>query len=98
MPQAPLLGPSPENTHSDDLKAPSSSESATVLPGERLSEDAEDTRVGDEKKGKVVAQLSKELPTGSQDEDNDDVIWIDWEGPDDPENPKKYVLNLFVFY
>ena len=93
MPQAPLLGPGSDNTHSDDLKAPSSSDSATVLPGERLSEDAEDAGVRDEEK----SQSAKQVPIESQDEDNDDVIWVDWEGPDDPENPKKYV-NLFVFY
>ena len=88
MPQAPLLGPGSDNTHSDDLKAPSSSDSATVLPGERLSEDAEDAGVRDEEKGKG-SQLSNQVPIESQDEDNDDVIWVDWEGPDDPENPKK---------
>lgn len=90
MPQAPLLGPgSSDNTKRDDLKAHSSSDSATFLPEERLSEDAEDRAIGAEEKGKR-SESANQVPVDGQGEGEDDVIWVDWDGPDDPENPKKY--------
>ena len=29
--------------------------------------------------------------------DDEDVLIVDWDGPDDPQNPKKYVLYLFDY-
>lgn len=35
------------------------------------------------------------LSTGSISRDNLNVLTVDWDGPDDPENPKKYVSTSF---
>lgn len=50
----------------------------------------------------TVAALSNTRADAGQDgsvkaEDND-VVWVDWEGPDDPENPKKFVLFTLVLF
>ncbi len=36
--------------------------------------------------------------TGVDTPADDDVLIIDWDGPDDPENPKKYVCTLFILF
>jgi hypothetical protein len=35
------------------------------------------------------------LSTGSTSHDNLNVLTVDWEGPDDPENPQKYASTSF---
>ena len=54
--------------------------SAIPLQGERLSEDTSEkdpkTRTG---------SVSKETTV----DDSNDVLWVDWDGPTDPMNPKK---------
>lgn len=30
----------------------------------------------------------------TEDDESEDVFWVDWEGPDDPANPKKCVAYL----
>ena len=58
-------------------------DSTQKLPGERLSEDAGDRE--------DVSGDSEESSTS-----NGDTLWVDWEGPNDPLNPKKYVLGELV--
>jgi len=58
-------------------------DSTQKLPGERLSEDACDRE--------YVSGDSEESSTS-----NGDTLWVDWEGPNDPLNPKKYVLGGLV--
>lgn len=66
------------------------SDPADILPGEELPEDTEDMRV----------KFSQEVEGGSVEgresaESDSDVLWVDWDGPEDPMNPKKYVLIIF---
>lgn len=56
-----------------------SSRSSPTLPGEPLPEDIDDRPSNERKK------LENE---SEQKEDN--VLWVDWEGPEDPLNPKKF--------
>jgi hypothetical protein len=51
-------------------------DSTQTLPGERLPENANETTHNNNNRGKY------EEPGSS-------VLWVDWEGPDDPLNPKK---------
>ena len=61
-----------------------SSDSTATLPGEEMPENAGDRAVEDE------ALKEKSQSSGDpQGKDEDDVLWVDWDGPNDPENPKK---------
>ena len=42
-----------------------------------------------------TTKLSKEQDASSQ--SDADVLIVNWEGPDDPQNPKKYVIPTTVY-
>lgn len=65
-----------------DVEEPNLDE--TITPGEQLPEDAEDRYVA-----------SHRIRGKEKEAHDQDTIWVDWEGPDDPENPKKYVPYLY---
>lgn len=71
----------------------SRTDSATILPGERLSEDAEDQAMEKQEydsKHEVKGDANDTEDRGDADTTTeDDIIWVDWEGPADPANPKK---------
>lgn len=66
-----------------------STEYTTTLSGERLSEDAlEDIDVSPRKKNEKHIEHADTQAEG-QGNSLGNVLWVDWDGPDDPENPKK---------
>jgi hypothetical protein len=75
----------------------SRTDSATVLPGERLSEDAEDRAMEThEYDSKHEAEGDANGAKDRIDADTtseDDIMWVDWDGPGDPTNPKKCVIR-----
>jgi hypothetical protein len=50
---------------------------------------SETTTLQDGPTDKVLQQLESDTKSGSADGDGDDLLVVDWDGPDDPENPKK---------
>jgi hypothetical protein len=34
---------------------------------------------------------------GSTRASDDRILTVDWDGPDDPENPRKYALDIYIF-
>ena len=56
----------------------SSSDAAGPLQGERLPED-------------IIEKVSENV---SEETSDANVMWVDWDGPEDPMNPKKYVVQL----
>jgi hypothetical protein len=56
----------------------SSANSTQTLPGERLPENANET-------------MHNKNNREEYQEPSSSVLWVDWEGPDDPLNPKKCV-------
>lgn len=71
---------------STSLPPNTANNSATLevaAPGERLSEDT----TGTERLG--VLQTKPEEETSDA-----NVLWVDWDGPGDPMNPKKFVVRL----
>lgn len=43
----------------------------------------------------VAPRQSERLPEDVSEETSDaDVLWVDWDGPGDPMNPKKWVVRL----
>lgn len=69
------------------VSQPPKSDIADILPGEKLREDTEDVEV---KNPRDVESSSVE---GRESEESDaDIMWVDWDGPNDPMNPKKYVF------
>lgn len=80
----------------DNLEDQSSLDSATILPGERISESAEDRKAP-----YLIKEKERELGNNAfaaQGKDEDDILWVDWDGPDDPENPKKYGRPVSVLH
>ncbi len=77
----------PLSMEKDGLHEEGSTEYATTLPGERFSKNGKDvdnsSHKNDEKYEHVVT------PGQDQDTSPEDVLWVDWDGPDDPENPQK---------
>lgn len=71
--------------HSDttQLDNHEAADSAIILSGQRLpSEAVEDT---------CVSHCRNEgRKKGEMDDFREDIMWVDWDGPDDPANPKKY--------
>ncbi|KJA21691.1 hypothetical protein HYPSUDRAFT_77725 [Hypholoma sublateritium FD-334 SS-4] len=64
------------------------SSEVTVLPGERLLDEVGDKNSSRREKGR------RKDGGGITPEDNDNhTLWVDWEGPDDPENPKNWTYK-----
>ncbi|KAF9448084.1 MFS polyamine transporter [Macrolepiota fuliginosa MF-IS2] len=87
--------PSHDSSHKASYEQPSSTSSVTqTLAGERLPEDANQA-------------THNKNNRGSYEEPDSDVLWVDWEGPDDPSNPKNWayrkkwaatvIVSLFTF-
>ena len=78
----------PLSMEKDGLHEEGSTEYATALPDERFSKNGKDvdssSHKNDEKYVEHVVTPGQH-PDGSP----EDVLWVDWDGPDDPENPKK---------
>ncbi|KJA23932.1 hypothetical protein HYPSUDRAFT_184646 [Hypholoma sublateritium FD-334 SS-4] len=76
----------------DGLHDEGSTEHATILPGERPSEDEKDIDISPRKKDESYIE---HVDTQGQGQDNSlgDVLWVDWDGPDDPENPKNWTYR-----
>ncbi|KAF8178937.1 MFS polyamine transporter [Pholiota molesta] len=72
----------------------SRTDSATVLPGERLSEDAEDrameTHEYDSKREAEGDANGAKDRIDADTTSEDDIMWVDWDGPGDPTNPKNW--------
>ncbi|KAJ3572441.1 hypothetical protein NP233_g3081 [Leucocoprinus birnbaumii] len=72
----------------------SPTESTQTLPGERIPENA-------------AAVMHNKNERGEYEEPGSNVLWVDWEGPDDPQNPKNWafrkkwlattIVSLFTF-
>jgi len=64
-----------------------SSRSSPTLPNKPLPEDTDDG----------PSREHKELENGTESgQKEDNVLWVDWEGPDDPLNPKKFDICLII--
>ncbi|KAJ3505032.1 hypothetical protein NLJ89_g7631 [Agrocybe chaxingu] len=74
----------PERSHTRTPPPISRSSSSQTLPGERLPEDANDKSTKEGAYG-VPGRNSEE---GEGEEG--DILWVDWEGPNDPLNPKNW--------
>ncbi|KAF8154426.1 MFS polyamine transporter [Crassisporium funariophilum] len=61
--------------------ASSTSDAAATLPGERLSEDANEE------------STQKRTTNVSAEEADSDILWVDWDGPKDPLNPKNWTYR-----
>lgn len=56
----------------------------TVLPSERFVDEARSRNPSRLEKGG-----RKDESDNTSEDNHDQTLWVDWEGPDDPENPKK---------
>ncbi|KDR79411.1 hypothetical protein GALMADRAFT_137249 [Galerina marginata CBS 339.88] len=92
MPDASTSGNTPRKTTPVSSPSLPRSDSAPTLPGEKLPEDADEKtaeeRVYEAETGRRVDKGEQEHKTEGED---DNVLWVDWDGPKDPLNPKKYL-------
>ncbi|KDR79428.1 hypothetical protein GALMADRAFT_117698 [Galerina marginata CBS 339.88] len=91
MPDASTSGNTPRKTTPVSSPSPPRSDSAPTLPGEKLPEDADEKtaeeRVYDAETGRRVDKGEQERKAEGED---DNVLWVDWDGPKDPLNPKNW--------
>jgi hypothetical protein len=80
-----VLGTNPQSSKHSHRRMSSRSDSADILPGEELPEDTEDAQFT------LPHETEESSVEGRQSEDSDsDVLWVDWDGPEDPMNPKNW--------
>ena len=65
------------------------SDGATPLQGERLFEDTAE---------KVPQKSTEIIREETTVDDANDVLWVDWDGPTDPMNPKKWVMPVRLLF
>jgi hypothetical protein len=87
---APLQGERlSEGTRTENVSKETSDATAqNTLQGERLFEDS----AASEKVPQTLART--EIIREETTVDDNDVLWVDWDGPTDPMNPKKWVVRL----
>ncbi|KAF9472907.1 MFS polyamine transporter [Pholiota conissans] len=74
-------------------------DSATILPGERLSEDAEDRAMEEQEEYKTKHPVEgktadvEDVESRGDDPSESDIMWVDWDGPSDPANPKNWTYR-----
>lgn len=79
-----VQGMNSQSSRRSHRRLSSRSDSADILPGEKLPEDTEDAQL------EPPHEVEESSAEGRESADSDsDVLWVDWDGPEDPMNPKK---------
>ncbi|KDR79426.1 hypothetical protein GALMADRAFT_243502 [Galerina marginata CBS 339.88] len=78
----PSLSPPRASFANDTPRSSVRSDSAPTLPGERLPEDADDET--------PKSRMSAAEEEATIKEEDSNVVWVDWDGPKDPLNPKNW--------
>ncbi|KAF8964568.1 MFS polyamine transporter [Flammula alnicola] len=83
-----LITPTPNANRSS-----TQTEFALTLPGERLSKDADDLSSKERLYAVTSDRVNESATRGEEMEaggEDSDVLWVDWDGPTDPMNPKNW--------
>lgn len=85
MTRTPTATPQSERSETSSLHDPEEESSeVTVLSGERPTD-----VVGSRNSSRLEKGGRKDESDNTPKDNDDHTLWVDWEGPDDPENPKK---------
>ena len=67
----------------------------TVLTDTEVANEKNPDSKAHDNAGEPPRRTDRDSEDTTEDGESGDVFWVDWEGPEDPANPKKCVVVLF---